>query len=1579
MSRRVVLVPTVALLGWLIAILAAGSAPAAAQETDPEPAQIAFSNMVSVNTPADEFSDTNNGKCSLREALQAVNTGAQNPHGNQGCGQIGDFSEYFIDLQATTYLLTIAQELPNIGRKITMTGKTGTVFDGGSQAGRSNGILIVAAGELIIKKVKFQNGYRPFGGAMWIKPGGSAIVRGTDLEFYRNRADNGSGNGDGGAVAADGGIFHCLRCKFIENRARMAGGALSGGSAQITLEENDFFRNQAEVAGGALAFYGGSESLHSIVRKTKLHENFVNQVTVPPGWPNSYDYGDDQSGGGAIYVNGAGFVELDRADIFKNYTQRSKGGGAIYNQGTVWMIDTALAKNEAREDGKVPNTLGGAILNDSEVVARRVSIHDNKATRGGAIMNRTSGDLWVLNSTVAANQAKADGGIANGYSFPVNNQQVVGEGGTANIWLSTIARAKDDGGSANVSNIGNGTIYMANSIIDSVCTGTITSWGGNVFVEFCQRVSADNINDKTLLDVVVEKIADVGIEGLSDNGGANTPMAQFLSIKAGDSSPAIDLGQDDHCTDPIINPDFQITKDQVGEGRPLGNHCDAGAMETGSTEPVWFIEPEGNGLTFDAVFPEVKPYGDATLTLGNKGGGLITWSAEITDHAGGVFTWESEARSGGLGKDQFAKLEFRCTPINLGWTYGWLRIVTNAQGHEEILLRLACKMVQPNSAAAMPDNQPGSFAMADTQPGTASNAQINVNNQGANPLATTVDWQEMGGNTLAFSGGVAAAGGAAQEAQFTVNPGVTLTLELTCNPDAPGYYFNTLQIATNDPVDPLLSYDVACVGAPPRRPEALALQEFVPDAASKVSAIALSPDGKQLLTGHFDDEDLVAYAISDVTAGTLSFQGATGQPNMGAITAIRYSADGKFVYHTTREGAGVVVYAVEGNGSLTHVQTITKDTTYICGVIPNDPFPIFVQCPLNAMLGARDLAISPDGGQVYVTGDIDDTLTVLARDPESGKLGRSQAITRTVEGMEILEAPFDVLAAPDGNSVYVTGRDSDTVVAFTRLGNGRLRYLVHYQDEAGGVTALDGPVALAISPDGKYLYAGSVGDDAIQIFARDPSDGYITPAGAATGINNPFALAMSRDPEGVRVLAAQFSVDRITVLARDRVSGTLTLLPGQAELTMDSPVALASSADNRHVYAVLYDGQGVQRLQSLQLEPLIYSMSPASRPEGSEDFTLSVIGAQFYAGSEVRWNNSPLATTRVSATRLTAQVPAALLAGAGTAEVTVHTGPLGGGDSTSLPFVVLAENQGPVPSVESIDPASIPYGSGPVTVTVYGAGFTQQSRVHLNGAPVSTIYVHGGLLLAELSEAEVASAGSLAISVVNGTEAAAAGADAVEAATSSAPVLFSTVAPGAAGPASITALEPASLEKDSASQWITLRGYNFSGAEDALTVGYWNGRPRDTSVLDGTVLMMRLTNADLDHAGQAQVTVYTPGVGQSAARVFTVLAVGDKPVPQVSSVSPGAGSETTVVVSGQNFVDGATVRLNGNVCPTVYINPFVVEATLTEAQVEAGGFVRVENPGPGGGLSNGVYLAARPEEPPPPPLPVELYLPQMER
>jgi hypothetical protein len=86
--------------------------------------------------------------------------------------------------------------------------------------------------------------------------------------------------------------------------------------------------------------------------------------------------------------------------------------------------------------------------------------------------------------------------------------------------------------------------------------------------------------------------------------------------------------------------------------------------------------------------------------------------------------------------------------------------------------------------------------------------------------------------------------------------------------------------------------------------------------------------------------------------------------------------------------------------------------------------------------------------------------------------------------------------------------------------------------------------------------------------------------------------------------------------------------------------------------------------------PTATTLVPNTAVEGSAAFTLTVNGTGFVAGAEVRWNGAARATTFVSATQVTAAIPASDVAAIAVAQVTVFNPAPGGGLSGQLAFSI---------------------------------------------------------------------------------------------------------------------------------------------------------------------------------------------------------------------------------------------------------------------------------------------------------------------
>ena len=129
-------------------------------------------------------------------------------------------------------------------------------------------------------------------------------------------------------------------------------------------------------------------------------------------------------------------------------------------------------------------------------------------------------------------------------------------------------------------------------------------------------------------------------------------------------------------------------------------------------------------------------------------------------------------------------------------------------------------------------------------------------------------------------------------------------------------------------------------------------------------------------------------------------------------------------------------------------------------------------------------------------------------------------------------------------------------------------------------------------------------------------------------------------------------------------------------------------------------------------------LTPSAVSPGSAALTLNLSGTGFVPGAAVNWNGAPLATTFLDGSHLNATVPAADLAAAGTALVTVVNPLPGGGRSNPAYFPIGA----PESSVNFLNAANSPLAI-PEPMAVVAADFNEDGKPDLAVAGGVSVYV----------------------------------------------------------------------------------------------------------------------------------------------------------------------------------------------------------------------------------------------------------------
>lgn len=306
--------------------------------------------------------------------------------------------------------------------------------------------------------------------------------------------------------------------------------------------------------------------------------------------------------------------------------------------------------------------------------------------------------------------------------------------------------------------------------------------------------------------------------------------------------------------------------------------------------------------------------------------------------------------------------------------------------------------------------------------------------------------------------------------------------------------------------------------------------------------IAISPDHQTLYSifaptfGGKNPEQVAAFRI-DQKSGELKPLG--NQSSRGTASCfLEVDATGKSVLVANYSSGSVASYAVQPDGSLSepvsfvqHVGSSVNPKRQAephahCFVVsPNNRFAYaadlgidqivcyaldpataeltpntqpFVRTPPGG--GPRHLTFHPNGKQMYVINELQNTITSFDFSAESGMLVERQTIATLPADFEGVSHTADVKITPDGRYLYGTNRGHDSIAAFRIADDGQLS-LIEIADSLG-----KGPQNLAITSDSSLLICANMPGDNVAVFRIDPTTGKLTAAGPTIDVPRPSCV-----------------------------------------------------------------------------------------------------------------------------------------------------------------------------------------------------------------------------------------------------------------------------------------------------------------------------------------------------------------------------------------------------------------------------------------------------------------------------------------
>jgi outer membrane protein assembly factor BamB len=322
--------------------------------------------------------------------------------------------------------------------------------------------------------------------------------------------------------------------------------------------------------------------------------------------------------------------------------------------------------------------------------------------------------------------------------------------------------------------------------------------------------------------------------------------------------------------------------------------------------------------------------------------------------------------------------------------------------------------------------------------------------------------------------------------------------------------------------------------------------------------------------------------------------------------------------------------------------------------------------------------------------------------------------------------------------------------------------------------------------------------------------------------------------------------------ANDAIGFTITFKsPASLDVgTYTDTITMQGCYDSDCSQQIKDSPQTIKVTYTVQADPVaLTGISPSAVVAGGPSFTLTLTGTDFSKNSVVIFNQSPVPTTFVSPTQITAAIDASLLVTPEEGNITVESSNQENAqESSSATLLVLAP--GPDPTVTTLAPSSAIVGSSGFTLTVNGANFTIGSEVLWGGTPLATTYESANQLTASISASQLLNIGTTPVTVQAYSNPTAPISNAVSFAVVPVP------------PLTLNSVFPRIVSAGGSDFTLTAVGLSF--APNAVIK--WNGTALSTTPVSSSVLRATVPAADIATAGSASITVQnSSGTGGTSA------------------------------------------------------------------------------------------------------------------
>lgn len=260
----------------------------------------------------------------------------------------------------------------------------------------------------------------------------------------------------------------------------------------------------------------------------------------------------------------------------------------------------------------------------------------------------------------------------------------------------------------------------------------------------------------------------------------------------------------------------------------------------------------------------------------------------------------------------------------------------------------------------------------------------------------------------------------------------------------------------------------------------------------------ITQDGKKLLVANYamgsggPDQSLVVYDLRP--------DGGLGD----VLSSVAHKGTGPNADRQDRSHAHSITETVQGGIAIACDLGLDRLISYRIG--KDGTLDRLAETEMPPGSGPRHLALDPLGRFVFVTNELDSTLSSLRLDAETGKLDLLDTQPTVPADAGADNHCADIQISPDGRFVYASNRGHDSIVTYAvDQSSGALGLVGH--TPCGGAT----PRKITLTPSGKILMSANQNGDCIAMFRRDSDNGALTDTGVAIPIGTPMCVKFVKD------------------------------------------------------------------------------------------------------------------------------------------------------------------------------------------------------------------------------------------------------------------------------------------------------------------------------------------------------------------------------------------------------------------------------------------------------------------------------------